>query len=544
MIRPGSTEPLPNGYRPRGVLDFRILGPLEVVGEEGPIRLGGPKQRAALAILLLNANRVVSVERLADELYAGRPPATAVTQVQRQISELRTVLGSSSRIDTRAPGYVIHVSPDQLDLTRFEQRVSDAASVSVHGDAHAAGELLRDALGLWRGGALADLGDEPFAALPIRRLEELRQVALERRLEADLALGRHAELIGELQELVAEQPLRETLSGLLMIALYRSGRQAEALAVYRQLRRVLVEQFGIEPTPVLQQLERAILTHEASLGLASTNEAVRSVLVLPSAEGRLDDLLSVARALAMPPSRELIVLRLLGSDKEIAGAVDEIDSRLAALGVPGRAAAFTTDDPAVDATRFAASYDVELVLLDERPGMDGDALPDELSALLERSPADVAVRAGRAMEWGEDAVIVVPFGGGEHDWAALELAAWLALGTAASLRLLGTKADPRLARRDASRLLADASLAVQRAVGILAEPLLVEANEEALLAAAGAAVLVVVGVSPRWRGEGIGTTRRALVREGVPMLLVHRGPRPGGLSPRTSGTRFTWSLEG
>jgi DNA-binding SARP family transcriptional activator len=205
------------------MLEFRILGPLEVVGEEGSIRLGGPRQRATLALLLLNANRVVSVDRLADELYAGRAPVTAVTQVQRQISELRKVLGSASAIETRAPGYVIHLPPGRLDLQRFEQQAEEGRQALLRGDAEAAAALMRRALELWRGTPLADLADEPFARPAIARLEEIRRAALERRIEADLALGRHVELVGELEALVAEHPLQETLRGQLMLALYRSS---------------------------------------------------------------------------------------------------------------------------------------------------------------------------------------------------------------------------------------------------------------------------------------------------------------------------------
>ena len=183
------------------MLEFRILGPLEVVGPDGPIRLGGPKQRATLAILLLNANRVVSIDRLADELYAGRAPVTAATQVHRQISELRKLLGEEARLETRTPGYVLHVGGEQLDLRRFERLTEEAGQALARGEAERAFELQRDALELWRGPALADLEHEPFAQVATGRLEEILLVALEQRVDADLALGRHRELVGELDEL-------------------------------------------------------------------------------------------------------------------------------------------------------------------------------------------------------------------------------------------------------------------------------------------------------------------------------------------------------
>jgi DNA-binding SARP family transcriptional activator len=534
------------------VLEFRILGPLEVVGEAGPIPLAGPKQRATLAILILNANRVVSVERLADDLYSGAAPVTAVTQVQRQISELRKVLGSASVIETRSPGYVIRLSAGQLDLDHFQLRAEEAGRALARGEARSAADLLREALGLWRGAPLADLAYESFAQTSINRLWELRLAALEQRIDAELALGSHAELVGELEQLVAEHPLQERLRGQLMLALYRSGRQAEALDVYRATRDRLVEELGIEPTPALQQLERAILAQDSSLDLeqaAPTGgdpaEPDRAVLVLPSDDDRLDDLLVIAEPMARLPARELIIARLLADENELGRATAALTARRGALGVPVRTAAFTALEPARDAVRLAATYDVDLVLLDAPPLLDADAVPDELAAIMEGSPADVAllVRSGTRLQTG--AGVFVPFGGGEHDWAALELGAWLAMATGARLALVGTKADPRRGLRDSTRLLADASLALQRVVGVEAEPCLADPTDEALLDAVEPAALVVVGISPRWRREGIGATRRALVRRArPPVLLVHGGPRPGGLAPRESRTRFSWSIEG
>jgi DNA-binding SARP family transcriptional activator len=531
------------------VLEYRILGPLEVVGEQGLLRLGGPKQRATLAILLLSANRVVSVERLADDLYAGATPVTAVTQVQRQISELRKLLGSSSGIETRSPGYVIRVAPDQLDLNRFERSTEDAMQALTRGEAMVAADLLRRALGLWRGAALADLAYEAFAQLSIERLEEIRLAALEQRIEAELILGRHAELVGELEELIAEHRLRERLCRQLMLALYRSGRQAEALEVYRRMRAALVEEFGIEPTPALHELERAILTQDPSLDLERVTPAPaaspgRAVLVLPSEEARLEGLLTVAEPLARLPGRELIIGRLLADEAEFAPAVSAMNARREALEVSARTAVFTTADPARDVVRLATAYDVELVLLDAPPGLDANTLPDELAEILNGSPADVAVLAGSPHDLERGGSVYVPFGGGEHDWAALELGAWLSSATSASLRLVGTGADLSRGQRDASRLLADASLAVQRVVGVETEPVLAEPTEEALVRAVDAATLVVVGISPRWRQDGIGEARKALVSDSrAPVLLVHGGARPGGLAPHGSGTRFTWSIE-
>ena len=401
----------------------------------------------------------------------------------------------------------------------------------------------------------ADLAYEPFAQISIERLQEIRLAAVEQRIEADLALGGHAQLIAELEELVAEHPLRERLRGQLMVGLYRSGRQAEALDVYRRTREALVDEFGIEPTPTLHALERAILTQDPSLDLESSaavhssslaqpGRAYGAVLVLPSAEDRLDGLLAIAEPLASSPARELIVARLVADVSGLADAVSVMNARLASSSVTSRVAAFTTRDASDDLVRLATAHDVELVLLDAPPGIDASLLPDDLTAILERSPADVGLVARSPIDLKEGAGVFVPFGGGEHDWTALELGAWLASTAAVPLTLVGTHDDPRHARRDASRMLADASLAVQRVVGVETTPLLAEPSSESLVAAVESASAVVVGISPRWRREGIGAARRALLSgSNVPVVLVHRGPRPGGLAPLESRTRFSWSIE-
>jgi DNA-binding SARP family transcriptional activator len=513
------------------VLEFRVLGPLEVVGDDGPLRLGGPRQRATLAILLLNANRVVPVERLADELYAGRPPVSAVTQVQRQVSELRRALGSADAVETRSPGYVLRLSDEALDLARFERLTAEAERTRGRDDA-AAAELLREALDLWRGPPLADLAYEPFALAAVERLEELRLAALEGRIEAELAVGRHAALVPELEALVSEHPLRERLRGQLMLALYRAGRQAEALEAYRATRQALVESFGLEPSEPLQALERAILTHDPALELTAEPASSRSrtVLVAPAHDDRVAALVELA---ALLPA-ELVVARLVATEDELAPAA-------AAVGVQrsrARTAAFTTDAPAADLVRLATANEADLVLVDAPPDLGAPQLPAPLAELYERSPAQVAALSGVGFAGG---AIHVPFGGGDHDWAALELAARLASATGVALRLVGTRAHAGSGRRDASRLLADASLAVQRVVDVDAAPVLADPHE--LIDAVADAGLVVVGISPRWRQEGIGDTRRALVRDARPsLLLVHRGPRPGLLAPGESRTRFTWTL--
>ena len=245
-------------------MEFRLLGPLEVAEHDRPLALGGGKQRSLLAVLLLHANEVVSTERLIDELWGETPPATVAKSIQVYVSRLRRQLGDG-RLVTRTPGYVLHVDPSELDLARFERLVADPGN----GDPTTAAQNLRKALALWRGPPLTDLAYEPFAQAEIARLGELRVAALEQRIEAELALGRHAQLVGELEGLVREHPLRERLRGQLMLALYRCGRQAEALETYRAAHRALVEELGIDPGRELRELHRAILRQEPGLDLAA-----------------------------------------------------------------------------------------------------------------------------------------------------------------------------------------------------------------------------------------------------------------------------------
>jgi DNA-binding SARP family transcriptional activator/DNA-binding CsgD family transcriptional regulator len=241
-------------------VEFRILGPLEVLDGEVALPLGPAKQRSLLAVLLLHPNKIVSVERLVDELWGEWPPARSTKLVQGYVSGLRKRLGSE-RLVTRSPGYVIGVEPLELDSTMFEgllrrARIESTAQATVR---------LRRALALWRGPALADLQLEGPSAGEVERLNELRLTTQIARIDADLALGRHDELVGELEALITEHPLRERFRGQLMLALYRAGRQGEALEVYRQTRRTLVDELGIEPSPDLQSLEKAILNQDQAL---------------------------------------------------------------------------------------------------------------------------------------------------------------------------------------------------------------------------------------------------------------------------------------
>ncbi|MEA2702258.1 MAG: hypothetical protein QOD63_203 [Actinomycetota bacterium] len=258
------------GERPP--LSFGLLGPLLVEAGGHRVELSGSRTKALLAILLAHANSVVSADRLIDDLWAGQPTPGATATLQGYVSDLRRALsdalGQPAPVITRRPGYLVRVEPDQLDVLRFERLVG-AARASDRAQAAARADLLRQALALWRGPALADFAGEDFARPIAARLEEGRLWALEERVEAELGTGCHAELVTELGSLAEENPLRERLWGQLMLALYRCGRQADALRTYQTLRRHLGEELAIDPSPAVQRLEHAILTQDPSLELVT-----------------------------------------------------------------------------------------------------------------------------------------------------------------------------------------------------------------------------------------------------------------------------------
>jgi DNA-binding SARP family transcriptional activator/DNA-binding beta-propeller fold protein YncE len=245
-------------------VEFRILGPLELVGGADGVSLDAPKLRALLGVLLLHPNEVVSSERLIDELWGERPPATAGKVVQTYVSQLRRGLDPDA-IATRPPGYVLRVGSGELDADRFHRLAAEARQLAASGDHARARRLYSEALALWRGPPLAGVVFESFARNEVEQLGEERLGALMDLIDCELALGNHAEVVAELETLVRQHPLRERLRAQLMLALYRCGRQADALAAYRDARRTLVEELGLEPGPELQQLEKAILAHDTEL---------------------------------------------------------------------------------------------------------------------------------------------------------------------------------------------------------------------------------------------------------------------------------------
>jgi YVTN family beta-propeller protein len=333
-------------------MEFRILGPLEVADDGRVLALGGTRQRALLAILLLHADEVVSSDRLIEDLWGDNPPETRTKALHVAVSQLRKVLdqrngaGSTGFVVTRPPGYMLRVDGAEFDLHRFQHLVDEAERARSEGESAIASAKLREGLALWRGRPLADIAYHEFAQRAIARLEESRLTALEDLIDSDLALGRHANLIAELEGLVEEHPLRERLRGQLMLALYRSGRQAEALRVYQETRRRLVDQLGIEPSVDLQRLEKDILAQEGTLELtrppADRYEERDGPTPPPPTKRRLARSLTVARrrpgrlaaatvALVSVAGTAILATHLAGNDSAVAtvppNSVGVIDPR-------------------------------------------------------------------------------------------------------------------------------------------------------------------------------------------------------------------------
>ena len=428
------------------MLDLRVLGPLEAHGDRGSIPLGGQKQRALLGLLVLNAGRVVATDRLLDELWGEQPPRTAATSLQNMVSNLRKALGAE-RLETRPPGYRLCVEQEETDLGRFERLVADARPLS--GEQRS--QVLSSALARWRGPPLADFAFETFAQSEIRRLEERRLVTLEERIDADLDCGRHSELVAELEALVEQHPFRERLRAQLMIALYRAGRQAEALQAYHDARRALVDELGIEPGRPLQDLFARILRQDRSLELG----AARPVRIE-------DEIRPIADAIAA--GRVVVVL---GSGVNLSGAADDngdglpvresLAARLAdAFACPGEVGSeLTKVAQYVTVTQGVGPLYDELHLLLDRdyaPGAVHEFLAELPSLLRDRGrpqPLLVTTNYDRALERalrtaGEDADVVSYISLGRDRGKFLHRAAD---GTAQAIQTPNTYADIPLDRQ-------------------------------------------------------------------------------------------------
>ena len=348
-------------------MDFRILGPLEVHHDGRLLPLGGRRQRALLALLLLHANQVVSSDRLVEELWEdGAPPEDAARTLQVTVSRLRKSLeparargAVSSLLETRAPGYRVSLEPQSLDLHRFQALFADGQAARMAGEPERASKLLRHALALWRGAPLADLAYESFAQAETARLADLRVRALEERIQADLECGHGADLVAELERLAAEHPSRERLRAQLMLALYRAGRQAEALEAYRETRATLVEELGIEPGRELQDLHESILRQDPALQPQAASE--------PDTEPAQDEQEAAAASEAAAPGGSFV-----GRNREVAEFAGALQDALA-----GRAALF---------------------LIAGEPGIGKSRLGDEVTVLAEERGAKVLW--GRCWEAG------------------------------------------------------------------------------------------------------------------------------------------------
>ena len=429
-------------------MEFQVLGPLEVRDGERVLRVGRGKPSALLALLLLNADEVVSTDRLIDELWGEQPPATAGKALQVYVAKLRQVLGADL-IATRPPGYELRLADaGRLDARRFERGLTAAREALAAGDARGASALLSDALALWRGPPLADVAYERFAQPEILRLEELRLAALEERIEADLALGRHSELVGELERLVAQHPLRERPRAQLMLALYRSGRQAEALEAYQAARHALVDGLGIEPGAALQDLQQALLAQDPALGAAappppSTQPERKLVSVLA-----LD--VEPAEALVRDPERLREALDALAD--AVGAEVAAADGRLEPETPGALLASFGADRAleqharrALDVARAALALDRDELTL--RAGVEsGEVIVGEH---LEGAVPGAARRLAARAEPGE----VVLGDRAQAAVGATRSGAAAFVGRAAELELVGRRLE-RLAEQERPHLVA------------------------------------------------------------------------------------------
>jgi DNA-binding SARP family transcriptional activator/streptogramin lyase len=324
-------------------MEFRVLGPVEVLTANVPIAMPAGRQRALLALLLIHRDASVSTDRIVEELWPSGAPPTAAKIVRNHISELRKALadgGAGVTIATEARGYRLRVEPSRIDARRFEDLVAEGRRLRETGKTDRAAQALEEALSLWHGAPFENLADEAFVRGEAARLEELRLTCLEERIDADLELGRHAEVIPELEALVRQEPLRERLRELLMLALYRAGRQAEALAAYRDVRRGLRDELGLDPGRGLQELERAILAQDRSLDPPARRQAVAmrrrgGVLVVLGALARA----AAAGGLALALDDRGAAKGLTGLSPNSIGAIDPATGRIVAQVPLGAAAA-------------------------------------------------------------------------------------------------------------------------------------------------------------------------------------------------------------
>jgi YVTN family beta-propeller protein len=477
-------------------VDYRILGSFEVYDGGDPVTPGTGRQRSLLALLLLRANQTVQSETLVDELWESPPPSAAKI-LQNYVSQLRRALGDGVLV-TRGRGYALRVEPGEVDVDRFVEQLEIGRRALASNEPELAASTLRATLELWRGPPLDDFADERFAQADIDRLEELRLAALTERIEADLALGRHVQLIGELDALARRYPFQERLIEQRMLALYRSGRQAEALEVYRAARHALVEQLGIEPGASLQALERAILQQDPALGLPSG----RAVPEAPRRRRRL-----IAAGIAASAALAVVAVALVVAG---GGGAEDIVDPTQSLGVVDPQTNRLTDRVAVGLlpTSVAAGSGSVWVL------NQGDTTVSKIDATTGRLASTIGIseqnpRAGSGIAYGFEA-------------------AWAGEGYAGTVTRIAADTDWGGAEEPIHLYPADASDTLFVATGAGA------------VWAASVRRSTIYGVDP--------PTRRLVVRAAVPptpvglavgeravwVISVRPGEKPGALA--TSGT--------
>ena len=343
------------------MFEFGLLGPLEVRADGRSVPLGGARPRAVFAVLALHANQPVSAERLAVALWGEDAPPSAVKTVQVYVARLRKALGDPDVLVTTPAGYYLRVRRGELDVEHFERLVGEGREALATGRADDAAATLREALELWRGPPLAELSATPFAPAEITRMEEQHLAAVEVRVEADLAAGRHGELVGELQRLTGEHPWRERMHAQLMLALYRSGRQADALEAYRHAREILVEQLGIEPSAELQAVHEAILAHDPALDAP------------PATNGRLSDGRGTRRTPLGAPGKGKLPAppnETIGRERDLADLTERLRAssvRLITLTRPAAAAVATRTPVAAVSAPAAGARRVGVAATTRRP---------------------------------------------------------------------------------------------------------------------------------------------------------------------------------
>ena len=514
------------------MLEFRILGPVTMMRDGRPVDV--PQQaRTVLAQLLLAEERAVSTDRLMDAVWGERVPSSARAAMHNLVAALRRALGEDAdMLTTQPPGYALRYgSRATFDLQAFEAEIDNGRRALESANPGQAEAMLSTALARWQGDALADLAYESWATPVAERLEELRLAAAELRIEAMLALGQSTKAIGEIRSLLVAHPLRESLHAQLLRGLMSAGRRSEALDAYRDWYGLTTSDLGLEPSRELRDLQRSLLEDDPS---PPRGRHSRSVLLAASSPTGLRRILGLASALGGGETgHELILLlttdpveRGVTADQALHAAGAELSE--IADGLLARSATIVSSETIVGALRIARHQDVDLVLVDGH-----GVYPAEFPS----GPCNVAVLASWPYADGRTLTgpVLVPFGGADDEWSALEIAAWLARANGVPLLISGAQRDGE----DPSGMLATAALLVQRYAGAKTLSILSEPGADGVVRAAAGAGLVILSAER----AGSDTVREDIVsRSPAPVMLVRDGMRPSGLAPADTITRFSWSM--